>query len=396
MAQLLSFPGLGISLALNRIAFHMPSFLGGWPVYWYGIILAVAFLTASVYIMRKVKLFGLDNDRAFDVLLVSIVGAIIGARLYYVAFSWDEYNSILDIISTRNGGLALYGGLIGGVLTGALMCKIRKVKLLPMLDISACAIILGQAVGRWANLINIEAFGSNTDLPWGMTSPVITNYLMYYKDQLTAIGMNIDPNQPVHPTFFYESMWCLLGFALLLFLTKRRRFDGQLSLVYLMWYGAGRFSIEGLRTDSLLMGNMRVSQLLALVCVLVAGVTLVIVLSRIRRESDPEYLKLYVNTDEGKAVLAGEFYKKKDMPAKSEAEADAVEEGALAEESSEADKTDEESAEEEAAEAVEEGASAEESSEANKTDEESAEEEAAEAVEAEENTAEDSSKSEGE
>ena len=310
MPQTLIFPELGFSFSLNRVAFNMPSFLGGWPVYWYGIILAGAFLIASLYIIKRVRLFGIDGDRALDVLLLAIVGAIVGARLYYVAFTWSEYNSLSDIFSTRNGGLAIYGGLIGGVLAGALMCKIRKVKFLPMLDLAASGIILGQAIGRWANLVNIEAFGSNTNLPWGMTSPVITNYLLYYKDQLSAIGMNIDPTQPVHPTFLYESLWCFLGFGLIFFLTKHRRFDGQLALVYLMWYGAGRFFIEGLRTDSLLMGNIRISQLLALLCVLVAGATLVVILSRIRRESDPEYLKLYVNTDEGQSVLAGEFYKK--------------------------------------------------------------------------------------
>ena len=324
--QLLSFEGLGITnLPLRRIAFYV----GNWPIYWYGIILAAAFLVASLYLLKRVKRFGLDADRVLDVLLVGIIGGVIGARLYYVAFSGESYSGIIDIISPRNGGLAVYGGIIGGVLAGMLMCKIRRVKLLPMLDLTAGALILGQAIGRWANFINIEAFGSNTTLPWGMSSRSIEIYLENYIKQPFAVGLGINPLQPVHPTFFYESLWCLLGFVLIFLLTKHRRFDGQLSLVYLIWYGVGRALIEGLRTDSLLLGSIRVSQLLAMLCVLVAGITLLVVLSRIRRESDPEYLRLYVETDEGKAVLAGEFYKKNEAAkAEEEGSEDIAEEAA--------------------------------------------------------------------
>jgi phosphatidylglycerol:prolipoprotein diacylglycerol transferase len=308
---------------VDRVAFTMPDFLGGWAVYWYGVILAAAFLTGAFYVMRRVRLFGLDSDRVFDVILVGIICAIIGARAYYVVFTWGSgmYRSVWDIFSTRNGGLAIYGGLAGAALGGALMCKIRRVKLLPLLDLAAGAVILGQAVGRWANFINIEAFGSNTGLPWGMASPVISGYLNSYKAHLESIGVAVDPAQAVHPTFLYESVWCLLGFLLLFQMTKRRRFDGQLTLTYLVWYGLGRFFIEGLRTDSLLLGSVRVSQLLALLCVLAAGITLAVVFSRIKRESDADYLKLYVDTEEGRQILAGDFYKKKPGPAAGEAEA---------------------------------------------------------------------------
>lgn len=311
MEQTLSFPGLGLTLELDRVAFQ----IGGFAVYWYGIIIALAFVVGIVYVMSRVKSFGLDSDRVFDVLLIAVICGVIGARLYYVVFTWQDYkDNLLDIFNVRRGGLAIYGGIIFGVLGGWLGAKLRKVKFLPMLDLALGGIMLGQAVGRWGNFINIEAFGGNTTLPWGMTSPAIVSYLTANKESLGALGMNIDPTMPVHPTFLYESVWCLLGFLLIAFLTKRRRFDGELSLIYLGWYGLGRFFIEGLRTDSLLMGSVRVSQLVALLCFLFAVVALIAIFSRIRREADPDYLKLYVDTEEGQAVLAGTFYpdKKKD------------------------------------------------------------------------------------
>ncbi|MCL2068719.1 MAG: prolipoprotein diacylglyceryl transferase [Oscillospiraceae bacterium] len=309
MAQNVSFPALGLEFSLNRVAFT----IGGFNIYWYGIILAAAFLVGVTYALRRVSLFGLDSDRAFDVMLVSIVAGVVGARLYYVAFTWGEYHGIIDVFSTRSGGLAIYGGLMGASLAVVIMCRIRRVKLLPMFDLAVGGIILGQAIGRWANFVNIEAFGSPTNLPWRMQSPVISWYLSLYRDRLADIGVELPRDLSavaVHPTFLYESLWCFLGFGLIMWLSKRRRFDGQISLVYLAWYGAGRFFIEGLRTDSLLMGNARISQIVALLCVLAAGITLAVIMSKIRRENDPEYLKLYVDTEEGQAILAGEFYKK--------------------------------------------------------------------------------------
>jgi len=307
MPQILTFPELGLEFMLDRVAFHV----GGLAIYWYGVIIAIAFLAGTFYASRRAHAFGLDRDRVFDVVLAGIIMGIVGARLYYVAFTWSEFNSFMDIISTRSGGLAIYGGLIGAVVAAVVMCKIRRVKLIPMLDLAVGGIILGQAIGRWANFVNIEAFGSNTALPWGMHSPAIEHFLRYHQQQLGAIGMSVNPTQPVHPTFLYESLWCLLGFLFIIWLTKRRRFDGQISLVYLIWYGVGRFFIEGLRTDSLLLGNARISQLVALLCVIIAGLVLILISSKIRRENDPEYMQLYVNTEEGQLIIAGKFYEKK-------------------------------------------------------------------------------------
>lgn len=259
MVQVISFPGLGIEeIALNRVAFT----IFGLPVYWYGVIIAVGFLLAITYILRRCPEFGLDSDKALDVLLGVAVGGIVGARLYYVIFSGQHY-TLMDILRVRDGGLAIYGGVIGGFLSGMLMCRWRKVKFLPMADATVGGVILGQAIGRWGNFVNVEAFGGNTAMPWGMAGKPIADYLAAHQEQLAAQGILVDPSMPVHPTFFYESMWCLAGFVVLAMFVKRRQLDGEVALFYLAWYGMGRAVIEGLRTDSLMLGGFRVSQLLA-------------------------------------------------------------------------------------------------------------------------------------
>lgn len=305
MKQQLSFPKLGIDLEIPRIAFS----IGPIDIYWYGIIIAVGFALALIYAMSRVKKFGLDGDRVIDVVLGAVVGGIVGARLYYVLFTWDEYkNDLLSIFDTRKGGMAIYGGIIGAFLVGALMCKLRKVKFLPLCDLAAGGFFIGQAIGRWGNFVNVEAFGGNTSLPWGMTSDTISRYLLSHESELTKIGMTIDVNAPVHPTFLYESLWCVIGFFVLQAVLKHRRFDGEGLLFYVLWYGAGRFVIEGLRTDSLMIGALRVSQMFALLCCVASAVIWILVRSKIRRVGDPEYMKLYVDTEEGKSVVAGTYY----------------------------------------------------------------------------------------
>lgn len=266
MTEILRFPGLNLSFELNRVAFS----IGSLKVYWYGIMIATGFLLALLYVFKRSKEFGVDVDKLIDVIFVSTFGAIIGARAYYVAFKWDYYGSHLnEIFSLRNGGIAIYGGIIGAVLVGLLMCKIKKLRVLPTLDLVVAGFFIGQSLGRWGNFFNIEAFGGNTSLPWGMTSDSIVSYLMQNEAELSAIGMEIDPLMPVHPTFFYESLWCFLGFLFIAWYTKRRRYDGELTILYALIYGAERFVVEGLRTDSLMIGSFRVSQLLAGACVVV-------------------------------------------------------------------------------------------------------------------------------
>lgn len=308
MTEILFFPGLGLQFEINRVAFM----LGSRPIYWYGIIVAAAFLLGSAFVLARSKTFGLDSDRLMDAILGAVVLGIIGARAYYVMFRWDTYSqNPISALYIWEGGIAFYGGLIGGILGGVLVCKWRKVKILPALDLGMCGMLIGQAIGRWGNFVNIEAFGSNTSLPWGMTSDSISWYLRQNVAELNSLNVQIDPAMPVHPTFLYESIWCILGLLFLMWFTKRRRFDGEMTLIYLCWNGLGRFFIEGMRTDSLMLGTMRVSQVLALLLVLACGVTLAVISSKIKRANDPEFLMLYVNTDEGKAVIAGEFYKKK-------------------------------------------------------------------------------------
>lgn len=311
MNSIVSFPGLGLEFELNRVAFH----IGSIPVYWYGILIATGFILAILYASRRAKEFGIDADRMLDVVLGGAIGGIIGARAYFVLLRWDYYGQNLDqIFNTRSGGMAIYGGIIGGVLIGYLMCRIRKVKALPALDLAAGGFLIGQCIGRWGNFVNIEAFGGNTGLPWGMASEKITAYLTQHEQELEAIGMNIDPNMPVHPTFLYESIWCLLGFLFIAWYTKRRKFDGELILIYMMWYGSGRAVIEGLRTDSLMIPgtNLRASQVLAIV--LVAAALIIDIVKTIQVKKNGK--ALFVDSEEGQLIVKGEFYPKKEKKEK--------------------------------------------------------------------------------
>ena len=261
MTHEITFPNLGLEFTVNTVAFS----IGNFNVYWYGIIIAVGFLLALVYASFSCKKMNIDINRLFDVVIVGLIAGVICARLFYVIFyPGDKYlKNPAEIFRIHDGGLAIYGGLIGAVVFGSLMAKVRKLKVAAVLDIASLGFLIGQGVGRWGNFINQEAFGSATDLPWGMHS-----------DNTAAV---VEGN--VHPCFLYESLLCLLGFVLLHFFTRKfRRYDGQTFLLYIVWYGACRFFIEGLRTDSLIIPGtvLRVSQVIAAVCV-VAGIALLIV-----------------------------------------------------------------------------------------------------------------------
>ena len=248
MTNLVQFPGLGLSFQLNRVAFT----IGGVSIYWYGVCIAVGLCLALVFAFRHSLEFGVDPDSMVDVILIGVVLGIISARAYYVAMAPFKYESIWEMIAIRDGGLAIYGGIIGGFLFGGLACKWRGVPVLPMFDLTAMGFLIGQGCGRWGNFFNQEAFGCNTTLPWGMYSEATRAYLMSSTVTVPK-GVVIDPNLPVHPTFLYESIWCFVGFFLLFRYIKKRKFNGDITLRYLVWYGAGRFWIEGLRTDSLML-----------------------------------------------------------------------------------------------------------------------------------------------
>lgn len=289
------FPKLGLDFTVNSVAFT----LFGMEVKWYGILITVGMLLAMVYGFSKMRSYGIDPDRAIDGVIGGIIGGVVGARAYYVAFRWDYYaGNWKEIIDIRSGGLAIYGGLIGALLVGVLICKLRKVRLLPMLDLAALGFLIGQGIGRWGNFTNHEAFGNNTESIFGMSSGKIQSWIINNAADTTLVA-----EQPVHPCFLYESFWCLLGFALLHLVSKKwRKFDGQIFLMYMVWYGLGRFFIEGLRTDSLYIGTLRVSQVVAIVTAAVGLVLFFVMYSRVQRMHG-DYV-LYVDSVESQKLLA--------------------------------------------------------------------------------------------
>lgn len=309
LTNLVEFPALGLSFPLNRVAFS----IGGINIYWYGVCIAVGMCLALVFAFRHGVEFGVDADAMVDVILIGVVMGILCARLYYVAMAPYNYDSLWEVLAIRDGGLAIYGGVIGGFLFGGLACKWRKVPVLPMFDLAAMGFLIGQGCGRWGNFFNQEAFGCNTTLPWGMYSEGTYAYLSGVQSTLAAQGVTVDPAMPVHPTFLYESLWCLTGFVMLTLLLKKRRFNGELFLLYIIWYGLGRFWIEGLRTDALMLtANLRTSQLVALISVAVAAVLLVYGLQK--SKGDTLMVPLQV-ADLKKQAAAGNRFVVDELPA---------------------------------------------------------------------------------
>ena len=261
-ATKVSFPGLGIKdLPIDRVAFTIGSF----PIYWYSICIITAFIACVGMAMLQAKKHSMTSEDVIDYAIVCIPSAMIGARLYYVAFKWSDFSSDWkSIFDVRNGGLAVLGGVLFALIAGVIMTKIKKQNLAVVFDFLIVYIPLGQAIGRWGNFFNQEAFGTNTNLPWGMISPETSAYL---RMQLPAL----DANAPVHPTFLYESIATLLIFFILLVVRKRIKLPFATVAMYFILYGTARFFIEGLRTDSLYIGNtgLRTSQVLSAVLVVV-------------------------------------------------------------------------------------------------------------------------------
>ncbi|GHV46212.1 prolipoprotein diacylglyceryl transferase [Clostridia bacterium] len=277
MTNTVEFPNLSLVFENSRVAFSV----GGLEVYWYGVIVTFGIILAIIYSTYRAAQFGNDPDRLFDVAFIGIVGALIGARLYFVIFSEKSYTIITTFTDFRNGGLAVYGGVIGGMLSALIYCRVKKMPFFPVMDIAGIALLLGQGIGRWGNFFNQEAFGAPTagELPWGMTGNIIAA-----QPEVSAAIMDSAFSGGgavlVHPCFLYESVWCLIGFAVLHFFSKKfRSFDGEMILLYMMWYGTGRAVIEGFRTDSLYIGNFRVSQVLSAVLAL-AGLVGIIIMKR--------------------------------------------------------------------------------------------------------------------
>lgn len=246
MEHAISFPALGLDFQINRVAANV----FGKDIYWYGIIICIGFVLAALYVNARVKEFGCTSDNLMDCLIICVPVGIICARIYYVAFEWGYYSQYPnEIIAVWNGGIAIYGAVIGVVIALYVYSRVKKLSFASLCDLAAFGLLIGQCIGRWGNFVNGEAHGGPTDLPW---------------------GMSIDGAAAVHPTFLYESVWNLVGFIALHFYSKKRKFPGEMALLYVAWYGLGRAWIEGLRTDSLYIGTMRVSQGLAAVSCIVA------------------------------------------------------------------------------------------------------------------------------
>ncbi len=281
----------GIDLTLNPVAFTLP-FGGGWKVYWYGIIIALGFMLAIIYGMINAKRLGVDPDRLIDVVLVATPVAVLCARLYYIIFS--DTLTISDFFNFSNGGfagLAIYGGVIGAFVSGALMCLVRKLKILDVFDLAAIGFLIGQGIGRWGNFVNQEAFGTATGSDWfGMTS--------------ASVEAVLGEGELAHPCFLYESIWCIVGVFLLHRRSKKRLFSGEIILSYCVWYGFGRAIIELLRTDSLYLGTIRVSSLLSFILCVSAAVALYIIRRKIKNPipSDEEYVPIFADLMEEETV----------------------------------------------------------------------------------------------
>ncbi len=256
-------------------------------VKWYGVLIATGYLLALIFCTKLARRAKIDVDALYDAIIWGTLGGIIGARAYYVLFNLPYYlANPSHILRISEGGLAIYGGVIGGGLAAVLVCKIKKLHPLDVLDLAAVGFLIGQGLGRWGNFTNQEAFGYNTSLPWGMMSDKTSEYLIEHQDFMVEHGMTVEPYAGVHPTFLYESLWCIIGFVLLYFMFRdHRKFRGQIALSYGVWYGFERSIVEGLRTDSLYIGatNIRVSQVLSIALCVVCLVLLVVKFAKYKK-----------------------------------------------------------------------------------------------------------------
>ena len=276
-----AFPGLGINGGeVNSVAFSLGE---NFSVMWYGVVIALGMLMAIAYACYRCKQHGIKIDDLVDIAIFTIFFGVIGARLYYVAFNPTNFKTLGDILNLRSGGLAIYGGIIAGALTIVVVCLIKKISWLQLFDCAGPGVMLAQAMGRWGNFFNGEAYGSIVEeghplyfLRMGLISS--NTYGDFGTSQMVY----------VHPCFLYESLWNILGFVLINLVYKKKKFDGQNALYYIAWYGFGRMFIEGLRTDALYIGQtgIRVSQLLGFLLFVVATALIILGLIYVKNHPD--------------------------------------------------------------------------------------------------------------
>lgn len=274
----INFPNLHIYL--DHVGKNISVF--GVTIAYYGMVIALGMLLGVALILRRAKADGVDPDTALDVCIFTILFAVVGARVYYVVFAWDAYkDNLLSVFNLRQGGLAIYGGVLAGILTAYIMCRIKKITFLQFADIAIPGLLVGQILGRWGNFFNREAFGQYTDGLFAMELPLnavrsmddITSEMLAHARVVDGVTY-----VQVHPTFLYESLWNLALLLFLLFMTKRKKFDGELFYGYLFFYGFGRFWIESLRTDQLKLWHtgLPASQVLAVILMIIAAILCII------------------------------------------------------------------------------------------------------------------------
>lgn len=273
--SVISFPGLGIEpFSLDRVALSF----GKITVYWYGIIICLGIVLGFSVAYLRMKKIGVSADDLADIALVCVPGAIVGARIYYVLAELESFDSFYEMIAIWNGGIAIYGAVIGGVICFTLVCRYKKKPLLKMYDAASPGLILGQIIGRWGNFFNAEAYGIAESYDFLGKKTDISAF-----SETNPLRMTIDGTL-VHPTFLYESLWNLAGFVLMNVFFRKKAFDGEVFVWYITWYGLGRCLIEGLRGDSLYIGTLRVSQLLAFLCFAAGIVVITIFRTKTYRE----------------------------------------------------------------------------------------------------------------
>lgn len=247
--NLIKFPGLNLEFNISKVAFEV----FGIKIYWYAILIVTAIILALIIFRKRNGLYDIRFNDILDLSLYAIPIAIVCARLYYIIFNLEYYmQNPKEILSIRNGGLAIYGAIIGGLITLIIFCKKKKINVLDLIDYVAPGLVLGQAIGRWGNFVNIEAYGTTTN--------------SFLRMGIIESGKYIE----VHPTFLYESIACFAIFIILLLMKNKRKFKGQIACTYFILYSLERFFVEGLRTDSLMLGNIRISQILSAIIFIVS------------------------------------------------------------------------------------------------------------------------------
>lgn len=277
----IAFPGLGIDMfSIDPVAIR----LFGLEIRWYGLIIVMGILLAFSQAFYRSKREGFTKDDMLDLFIYTVLCGVVGARLYYVLTSLEKYDNFWQFFQIWNGGIGIYGGIIGGCIGIFAVCKVKKKSFIRAFDMAAPAVMVGQIIGRWGNFCNGEAFGDSTkfeffgkvfETPNASSLPWMMQVNSYASDYETVIA---------HPTFLYESLWNIIGLAIINSVYSKKKFDGQICLMYFAWYGFGRMFIEGLRADSLYVGGIKISQLIGLLCAVFCTAAIIFILIKKKRE----------------------------------------------------------------------------------------------------------------